>query len=196
MGASVKSTKPKQRKIYVDLAKGARTVIDGFLAQERAKYTDEGLFPERVYAKIDIDNVISKFRESLAVLLMTRAAPQRIASLCDSTQRNQEFSRNHCFVRRRDSPSYERIWQGCRCQPPEEADARWRRAPRGDDARRIPDKDGAFERRFQQVIVKEPTVSETISILRGVKDQYEGRGPSILLQLSIRIVGLGISRVL
>jgi hypothetical protein len=82
-GASVKPTKPKQRKISVDPAKGARTVIDGFLAQERAKYTDERLFPERTYAKMDIESVISKFGESLAVLLVTIAAPQRIASLRD-----------------------------------------------------------------------------------------------------------------
>lgn len=78
-GASAKPTKPKQRKISVDPAKGVRTVIDGFLAQERAKYTDEKLFPEHTYAK----DTISKFGESLAVLLVTIAAPQRIASLRD-----------------------------------------------------------------------------------------------------------------
>ena len=35
------------------------------------------------------------------------------------------------------------------------------------------EKDRALERRFQQVIVREPTVEDTISILRGVKDKYE-----------------------
>jgi len=35
------------------------------------------------------------------------------------------------------------------------------------------EKDPAFERRFQQVIVSEPTVPATISILRGLKDKYE-----------------------
>nr|GAT44184.1 predicted protein [Mycena chlorophos] len=35
------------------------------------------------------------------------------------------------------------------------------------------EKDAALERRFAQVIVKEPTVAETISILRGVKEKYE-----------------------
>lgn len=35
------------------------------------------------------------------------------------------------------------------------------------------EKDAAFERRFQQVLVKEPTVQETISILRGLKERYE-----------------------
>lgn len=39
--------------------------------------------------------------------------------------------------------------------------------------RKYIEKDAAFERRFQQVLVKEPTVSETISILRGLKDKYE-----------------------
>jgi len=35
------------------------------------------------------------------------------------------------------------------------------------------EKDSAFERRFQQVLVKEPTVEATISILRGLTDRYE-----------------------
>lgn len=35
------------------------------------------------------------------------------------------------------------------------------------------EKDPAFERRFQQVMVKEPSVEDTISILRGLKDRYE-----------------------
>ncbi|CAL5866956.1 uncharacterized protein PFLUO_LOCUS1168 [Penicillium psychrofluorescens] len=39
--------------------------------------------------------------------------------------------------------------------------------------RKYIEKDQAFERRFQQVLVKEPTVSETISILRGLKEKYE-----------------------
>jgi ATP-dependent Clp protease ATP-binding subunit ClpB len=35
------------------------------------------------------------------------------------------------------------------------------------------EKDSAFERRFQQVLVKEPSVESTISILRGLTDKYE-----------------------
>ncbi len=35
------------------------------------------------------------------------------------------------------------------------------------------EKDSAFERRFQQVMVSEPSVADTVSILRGVKDTYE-----------------------
>ena len=35
------------------------------------------------------------------------------------------------------------------------------------------EKDAALERRFQPVVVKEPTVSDTISILRGLKEKYE-----------------------
>jgi len=35
------------------------------------------------------------------------------------------------------------------------------------------EKDGAFERRFQQVYVSEPSVPDTISILRGLKERYE-----------------------
>jgi len=35
------------------------------------------------------------------------------------------------------------------------------------------EKDRALERRFQQVIIQEPTVADTISILRGLKPRYE-----------------------
>ncbi|KOS19609.1 Heat shock protein hsp98 [Escovopsis weberi] len=39
--------------------------------------------------------------------------------------------------------------------------------------RKYVEKDAAFERRFQQVIVKEPSIPETISILRGLKPKYD-----------------------
>ena len=35
------------------------------------------------------------------------------------------------------------------------------------------EKDAALERRFQKVLVKEPTVEDTVSILRGLKDRFE-----------------------
>ena len=39
--------------------------------------------------------------------------------------------------------------------------------------RKYIEKDGALERRFQKVIVKEPTVMDTITILRGLKQRFE-----------------------
>ncbi len=39
--------------------------------------------------------------------------------------------------------------------------------------RKYVEKDGALERRFQPVLVQEPTVEDTISILRGLKEKYE-----------------------
>ena len=42
-----------------------------------------------------------------------------------------------------------------------------------DEYRKYIEKDGALERRFQKVLVKEPTVEDTISILRGIKEKYE-----------------------
>jgi len=39
--------------------------------------------------------------------------------------------------------------------------------------RKYIEKDAAFERRFQQVLVKEPSIPETVSILRGLKERYE-----------------------
>ncbi|MDY4546894.1 MAG: AAA family ATPase, partial [Candidatus Choladocola sp.] len=42
-----------------------------------------------------------------------------------------------------------------------------------DEYRQYIEKDAALERRFQQVLVDEPSVEDTISILRGLKDRYE-----------------------
>ena len=42
-----------------------------------------------------------------------------------------------------------------------------------DEYRKYIEKDSALERRFQPVLVDEPTVADTISILRGLKERYE-----------------------
>ncbi|MBQ6322443.1 MAG: AAA family ATPase, partial [Lachnospiraceae bacterium] len=42
-----------------------------------------------------------------------------------------------------------------------------------DEYRKFIEKDKALERRFQHVLVDEPTVEDTISILRGLKERYE-----------------------
>ena len=39
--------------------------------------------------------------------------------------------------------------------------------------RKYIEKDGALERRFQKVLIQEPTVSDTIAILRGLKSRFE-----------------------
>ena len=42
-----------------------------------------------------------------------------------------------------------------------------------DEYRKYIEKDPALERRFQQVLVQEPNVEDTISILRGLKERFE-----------------------
>jgi ATP-dependent Clp protease ATP-binding subunit ClpB len=42
-----------------------------------------------------------------------------------------------------------------------------------DEYRKYIEKDSALERRFQKVFVSEPTIDDTISILRGLKERYE-----------------------
>ena len=42
-----------------------------------------------------------------------------------------------------------------------------------DEYRQYIEKDAALARRFQPVMVDEPTVEDTISILRGLKERYE-----------------------
>ena len=41
------------------------------------------------------------------------------------------------------------------------------------DSRKHIEKDAALERRFQPVMVNPPSVEDTISILRGLKERYE-----------------------
>src|SRR4029077_20984328 len=42
-----------------------------------------------------------------------------------------------------------------------------------DEFRKYMEKDAALERRFQPVMVDEPSVEDTVSILRGLKERYE-----------------------
>ncbi len=42
-----------------------------------------------------------------------------------------------------------------------------------DESRKYVEKDAALERRFQKVLVDEPTVEDTIAIVRGLKEKYE-----------------------
>ncbi len=42
-----------------------------------------------------------------------------------------------------------------------------------DEYRKYIEKDAALERRFQKVLVEEPTVEDTVAILRGLKERYE-----------------------
>src|SRR3977135_470291 len=46
-------------------------------------------------------------------------------------------------------------------------------APTVDEYRKYIEKDAALERRFQKVLVDEPSVESTIAILRGLKEKYE-----------------------
>ena len=48
-----------------------------------------------------------------------------------------------------------------------------RRRDHADEYRKHIEKDAALARRFQPVFVAEPTVEDTISILRGLKEKYE-----------------------
>nr|XP_010924649.1 chaperone protein ClpB1 [Elaeis guineensis] len=65
-----------------------------------------------------------------------------------------------------------------------------------EEYRKYVEKDAAFERRFQPVYVAEPSVADTISILRGLKEKYEGhhgvriqdRALVVAAQLSARYI--------
>lgn len=59
--------------------------------------------------------------------------------------------------------------------------------------RKYVEKDPAFERRFQQVLVDEPSVFDTISILRGLKDKYETHH-GVRIQDSALVVAAQLSK--
>ena len=42
-----------------------------------------------------------------------------------------------------------------------------------DEYRKHVEKDAALERRFQKIVVQEPSLESTIAILRGIKEKYE-----------------------
>ncbi|XP_058776402.1 deSI-like protein At4g17486 [Vicia villosa] len=65
------------------------------------------------------------------------------------------------------------------------------------------EKDAAFERRFQQVYMAEPSVPDTVSILSGLKERYEGhhgvriqdRAIVVAAQLSSWYITVGCNRL-
>jgi ATP-dependent Clp protease ATP-binding subunit ClpB len=50
-----------------------------------------------------------------------------------------------------------------------------------DEYRKYIEKDAALERRFQKVLVEEPSVESTIAILRGLKDKYEAHHAGVVI---------------
>ncbi|MGE5247300.1 MAG: ATP-dependent chaperone ClpB [Verrucomicrobiota bacterium] len=62
-----------------------------------------------------------------------------------------------------------------------------------DEYRKYVEKDAALERRFQPVMVGEPTVEDTISILRGLKDRYEAHHKPVRIKDSALIAAATLS---
>jgi ATP-dependent Clp protease ATP-binding subunit ClpB len=62
-----------------------------------------------------------------------------------------------------------------------------------DEYRKYVEKDAALERRFQPVTVGEPSVEDTISILRGLKDRYEAHHKPVRIKDSALIAAATLS---
>jgi ATP-dependent Clp protease ATP-binding subunit ClpB len=62
-----------------------------------------------------------------------------------------------------------------------------------DEYRKYVEKDAALERRFQPVLVGEPSVEDTISILRGLKDRYESHHKPIRIKDSALVAAATLS---
>jgi ATP-dependent Clp protease ATP-binding subunit ClpC len=54
-----------------------------------------------------------------------------------------------------------------------------------DEYRKHVEKDRALERRFQSIIVGQPSVEETIRILREIKDRYETHHSAIITEEAV-----------
>ena len=63
-----------------------------------------------------------------------------------------------------------------------------------DDYRKHVERDAALERRLQPIVVEEPTVEETIEILRGIKERYEEHHKLIISDEAIKVASELASR--
>jgi len=62
-----------------------------------------------------------------------------------------------------------------------------------DEYRKYIEKDGALERRFQPVMVGEPSVEDTIAILRGLKPRYEAHHKGVRIKDSALVAAANLS---
>ena len=62
-----------------------------------------------------------------------------------------------------------------------------------DEYRKYVEKDAALERRFQPVMVGEPTVEDTIAILRGLKPRYEAHHKGVKIKDSALVAAANLS---
>ncbi len=62
-----------------------------------------------------------------------------------------------------------------------------------DEYRKYVEKDAALERRFQPVMVGEPSVEDTVSILRGLKDRYEAHHKPVRIKDSALVAAATLS---
>jgi ATP-dependent Clp protease ATP-binding subunit ClpC len=63
-----------------------------------------------------------------------------------------------------------------------------------DEYRKYLERDAALERRFQQVRIEEPTVDETVEILRGLRDRYEAHHRCTITDDALRAAAILSSR--
>jgi len=63
-----------------------------------------------------------------------------------------------------------------------------------DEFRKHIERDAALERRFQPVLVEEPTIEETIEILRGVKERYEEHHKLLIADEALKVAAELASR--
>ena len=170
----VLSRRTKNNPVLIgDPGVGKTAMIEDLAQRIVAGDVPEGLKGRRVWA-LDIGSLLAgskyrgEFEERLkAVLENIKEAEGQIVLFIDELRDRRRGRRRG--RRRRGQHA--------------ETDARPRRAPLHigattlDEYRKHIEKDAALERRFQPVFVGEPSVADTIAILRGLKERYEARRP-------------------
>ena len=166
----VLSRRTKNNPVLIgDPGVGKTAIVEGLAQRIVAGDVPEGLKGKRVWP-LDI-----------GAMLAGREVPRRVRGAAQGRARGDQGRRGraHPLHRRAAHDRRRRRRRGRRRRREHaQADARARRAARVgattlDEYRKHIEKDAALERRFQPVFVGEPSVADTIAILRGLKERYE-----------------------